>query len=75
MLKLARYSDITKVSLLFSKLKYESREALSMGEGTTLPMYATLLPLEFELNWAVITKKKLTRYSDITKVSTCKALE
>ena len=37
---------------------FESREALSLGEGTTLPMWATLLPLEFGLNRAVINQKK-----------------
>ena len=44
---------------------FESREALSLGEGTTLPMWATFLPLEFRVNRAVINqkeKKEILRY-------------
>ena len=37
---------------------FESREALSLGEGATLPNWATLLPLKSGLNRAVIYQKK-----------------
>ena len=36
---------------------FEFWEALSLGEGTILPMWATLQPLESGLNGAMINQK------------------
>ena len=48
---------------LKSRLKYTITKGPSyfLGEGTTLPIWATLLPLEFGLNQTVINKKYINK--------------
>ena len=53
---------------------FESQEALSLGDETTLPICATLLPLESGLNQTVINKKRKKKRCETELITHAHAL-